>query len=136
MGGEVQMNDLKSKNRTVTIIRWIARILSIMSVAFLLIMVVPQLLNPQQSKTLTFGEIVGLFFFPLGVCVGLIIAWKWEGQGGVIAVGSVICFHVTMLITGGSLDINPFIEGLAVPGVLFLICWFLSRRRLETREAS
>ncbi|NIM98662.1 MAG: hypothetical protein GTO24_11465 [candidate division Zixibacteria bacterium] len=130
------MNDLTNKNRTVTIIRWIARILSIISVAFLLIMVVPQLFSPQQSKPLAFGETVGLFFFPLGVCIGLIIAWKWEGLGGMIAVGGAICFHVTMLITGGSLDINPFIEALAVPGLLFLTCWLLSRGRLETKEAT
>lgn len=130
------MNDSRGKNPTVTIIRRIARILSVISVAFLLIMVVPQLFSSQQSRPLTFGETVGLFFFPFGVCVGLIIAWKWEGLGGIIAVGSVICFHVIMLITGGSLDINPFIEGLAVPGVLFLISWFLSHGRLETKEAA
>jgi hypothetical protein len=134
-GGEDQMNDLKKKNRTVTIIRLIARILSIISIAFILIMVVPHLFFPQQSKPPTFGEIVGLFFFPFGVFIGLIVAWKSEGPGGMIAIGSVICFHVTMLITGGSLDLNPFIEGLAVPGLLFLIWWFLSRGRLETKEA-
>ncbi len=129
------MNDSGSKNPTVTTIRRIARILSIISVALLLIMVIPQLFSPQQSKPLTFGETVGLFFFPFGVIIGLIAAWKWEGLGGIIAVGSVICFHLTMLITGGSPDLNPFIEGLAVPGVLFLVCWFLSRARLETKEA-
>ncbi|KPL00500.1 MAG: hypothetical protein AMJ91_04435 [candidate division Zixibacteria bacterium SM23_73_3] len=130
------MNDLKNKNRTISVIRWIARILSIISIAFILLMVVPQLFCPQETNPLTLGEIVGLFFFPFGVFIGLIIAWKWEGLGGMIAVGSVICFHVTMLISGGSLDINPFIEGTAVPGLLFLICWLLSRDRLETKEAS
>jgi len=130
------MNDSKNKNRKVVIIRWIARIWSIASIAFLLFMVIGHLFGSEQSNPPTFGEMVGLFFFPLGVFIGLIIAWKWEGLGGMIAIGSIICFHVTMLITGGSLDINPFIDGVAASGLLFLVCWLLSRGRLETKEAN
>jgi hypothetical protein len=79
---------------------------------------------------------VGLFFFPFGVFIGLIIAWRWEGLGGMIAISSIIGFHVTMLISGGSLDINLFIDGVAAPGLLFLGCWFLSRGRLEIKQVN
>lgn len=130
------MKDSKNKNRTVTIIRWIARIWSIASIAFLLVMVIGHLFGSEQSNPPTFGEMVGLFFFPFGVFIGLIIAWKWEGLGGMIAIGSIIGFHMTMLILGRSLDINPFIDGVAAPGFLFLICWFLSRGRLKIKEAN
>lgn len=131
------MNNSKNKNRAVTIIRWIARSWSILSIAFLLLMFIGEtFFTSGESNPITFRDMVGLIFFPFGLCIGLIIAWKWEELGGMIAIGSTIGFHVTMLISSGSLDINPFIEGTAAPGLLFLICWLLSRGQLETKETN
>jgi hypothetical protein len=55
--------------------------------------------------------------------VGLGIAWKWEGFGGCIAIGGIICYQM----------IDPSISKLAgqllfaVPGLLFILYWLLSR---------
>lgn len=129
------MNGPKNKNMTVIIMRWIARILGSAGVALVMLFVIAHLFNPEGSGSPTFGEAVGLFFFPFGVCLGLIIAWKWEGLGGMITIVSIVGFHLTMLAVGGSLDINLFIDALAAPGFLFLIAWFLSRGSSKLKEA-
>jgi hypothetical protein len=134
--GQNQMNELKNKNRIVIVIRWVARILGGVGVALMMLFVIAHLFSPEGYGSPAFGEAVGLFFFPFGVCLGLIIAWKWEGLGGLVAVGSIIGFHLTMLAVGGSLDINAFIDGFAVPGLLFLIAWFLSRASSGLRKTN
>jgi len=71
-----------SRERGVTIVRWSARVWSIASVGFVLLMFVGSGLaegfNPAQFA---FRDLVGLFFFPFGVCLGMILAWRWEGLG-------------------------------------------------------
>lgn len=128
------MDDVRKNDWIVITIRWIARIWGSIGAAFLLFMTIGSLLGPENLPT--FGEWIQLLFFPFGVSIGLIAAWKWEGVGGLIAIGSVIVFHGTMLISHGRLDLNPFIDGIAAPGLLFLICWLLSRERSGISEAN
>ena len=80
------------------------------------------------SGTPTFGEMIALSFFPLGVIIGLITAWKWDGLGGMIAVGSIIGFHLTMFMLHEKPSFDLLIDALASPGLLFLLSWFLSSR--------
>jgi len=85
----------------VTAIRWIARVWSIASVGFVLLMFVGSGLaegfNPAQFA---FRDWVGLFF-PLGVCLGMIVAWRREGLGGGITVGSLLALYAALRIMGG-----------------------------------
>jgi hypothetical protein len=63
-------------------VRWIARVWSIASVGFVLLIVVGELAYPHAPPPSAFRDLVGLFFFPFGTCVGMILAWRWEGVGG------------------------------------------------------
>lgn len=63
------------------------------------------------------------------------IAWRWEGIGGTIVVVSQLVF-LTLIIIEGPVGLNPhFIVPclisiiVATPGVLFLVCWWRSRRK-------
>ena len=124
------MTNLKNKIEFVTIIRWIARIWSILSLAFLLLFFGASIFSSSGTDTFTFKDVFQFVFFPIGLTIGLIIAWKWEGLGGIIAIGSIIAFHLQMLITHGKPDFVLLIELLVAPGILFILYWILSRKRI------
>jgi hypothetical protein len=119
---------MSADKRGITVIRWIARVWSVASVGFVLLMFVGSALaegfNPAQFA---FRELVGLFFFPFGVCLGMILAWRREGLGGGMTVGSLLAFYAALRIMGGRFPGGPYFALVAAPGILFLVCWLLSR---------
>ena len=108
------------------IIRWVARIWSLASIAFVLAFLIGEGLS-DGSRGPTVAEAVGLALFPLGVGVGLVIAWRREILGGALAIGSLIAFYLWLLIIDGKFPRGPFFFLVAAPGILFMINWFLSR---------
>ena len=64
---------------------------------------------------------------PLGVVVGLALAWKWEGMGGFIALWSLICFHIFLIVSSGMFRFILFADLTIVPALLFLIYWYLTK---------
>jgi len=80
---------------------------------------------------LTFRDWVGLFFFPFGVCLGMIVASRREGLGGGITVGSLLAFYAALRIMDGRFPRGPWFALVAAPGILFLVCWLLSVRSLN-----
>jgi hypothetical protein len=123
------MNETRTlRKRGVTAIRWIARLWSIASVGFVLLMLIGSGLEEGFNLAqFTPRDLLGLFFFPFGVCLGLIVAWRWEGPGGGIAVGSLLAFYAALRIMDGRFPRGPYFALVAAPGVLFLVCWLLSR---------
>jgi len=119
---------MSADKRGITVIRWIARVWSVASVGFVLLMSVGSGLaegfNPAQFA---FRDCVGLFFFPFGVCLGMIVAWRWEGLGGGITVGSLLAFYAALRIMDGRFPGGPYFALVAAPGILFLVCSLLSR---------
>ena len=71
------MNDPTAKSRTATLlIRWVARAWSIASVGLSLLMFIGSgLAEGFNSAQFAPRDWVGLFFFPFGVCLGMIVAW-------------------------------------------------------------
>ena len=76
---------------------------------------------------MTFREGLGMVFVFV-YFGGLILAWKWEGLGGLIAIGCAIAFSVTIQ------EYSLLIVLMAAPALLFLVCWLLSRGLGETKE--
>jgi hypothetical protein len=72
-------------------------------------------------------EWVGLFFFPLGVVAGMILAWWKELPGGLITVASLLAFYLVygLLLSGRASQGWAFII-FALPGFLFLASSLLS----------
>ncbi|HEX6127289.1 MAG TPA: hypothetical protein VFZ23_18100 [Pyrinomonadaceae bacterium] len=75
-----------------------------------------------QFQSLSVREWIGLGFFPVGVVIGLVLAWREELLGGVIILASIAGFY---LVYGWLLSSDlrqgwvllPFL----VPAILFLI---------------
>ncbi len=105
------------------VVRWTARIWSICSILLLLGFVVGEGINPR-----TWGEVLGLLFFPLGISAGMILAWRKEGLGGSITVASLVIFYIIHLATAGSLPKGAAWLVFAAPGFLFLFSGLQSRK--------
>ena len=101
-----------------------ARLGSIASIVLLLMLFVGEGMNP---STITRNEWAGLLFFPIGVMIGMVVAWWKEGVGAAITLGSLVAFYFVW----GYL-LRNHIGGLAFitfasPGFLFMLHWLLLR---------
>ena len=112
------------------ILELLARVGSIASITLLLMLFAGEAFEPSH---VTAEQWVGLFFFPLGVMVGMVIAWWKEALGAAITLGSVLALYVVY----GYL-MRYHVAGwaflvFASPGFLFLLHWLLGRA--EERHA-
>jgi hypothetical protein len=106
------------------LLRWTARIGTLICLAVLTLLYVDEGIDPVRVAG---REWLGLAFFPGGLALGLILAWRWEGTGSLIALGSLAAFYV---IYGWWLSGNLW-QGaasivFAAPAVLYLADWLLS----------
>ncbi len=103
--------------------RWIARIWSIASILIFLLLCVGEGIHytgPMQW--------LGFLFYPVGVAVGMILAWQREGLGGAITVGCLVVFYIIHFATVGTLPKGWGWLTLAAPGFLFLLCGYRTRK--------
>lgn len=112
------------------LIELLARVGSIASITLLLMLFAGEGLHPSQVAP---RQWLGLVFFPVGVIVGMVIAWWKEGLGSAITLGSLMAFYV---VYGYLLRYHiggwAFVV-FASPAFLFLLHWLL--RRPENRHA-
>ncbi|MGD1019603.1 MAG: hypothetical protein ABSA12_09815 [Verrucomicrobiia bacterium] len=113
-------------NRSVSLgaLRWSARLWSILAVGIVLLFAFGEGLNPSRF---TPQELVLFVFFPVGVCLGMAVAWRWEGLGGGITVASLAAFYLVDRLTSSSFPRGFALVAFAAPGFLFLLCWLWTR---------
>ena len=111
------------------ILRWSARILSIIVVGILLVFAFGEGLNLSHFSA---RELLLFVFFPLGYCVGMVVAWWREGLGGGITVGSLAAFYLVDRLLSSSFPRGFAFVALALPGFLFLLCRLWTRITRET----
>ena len=105
------------------VIELLARIGSIASITLLLMLFAEEGLHPAEISN---NEWAGLLFFPIGVVIGMVVAWWKEGVGSAITLGSLLGFY---LVWGYLL--RNHIGGwwflvFASPGFFFLLHWLFS----------
>lgn len=112
------------------LVELLARVGSIASITLLIIIFQAEAFHPSEIAP---KEWFGLIFFPIGVVVGMIIAWWKEGLGASVTVGSLIAFY---FVYGYLLSTHvggwAFVV-FASPGFLFLLHWLFYRA--EDRHA-
>ena len=105
-------------------IELLARLGSIASIVLLLMLFVGEGMNP---STITRNEWAGLLFFPIGVMIGMVVAWWKEGVGAAITLGSLVAFYfVWGYLLRNHIGGWAFIT-FASPGFLFMLHWLLLR---------
>jgi hypothetical protein len=105
-----------TRHRAALWLRWTARLWSLATILVIAALIVGEGINPSNP-----GEAVGLVFYPLGICAGMIVAWWRERLGGVITVASLIIFYAIHVATAGRLPAGWAWIVLAMPGFLFLL---------------
>jgi hypothetical protein len=129
---------MKNSKKVTDVIRWIARIWGSLSLAFMVFFVGAYLIGTITGEGEGIGEfgslsdMISFFFFPVLIMIGLAIAWKWEGLGGLLTTAGIAVFYAIRT----DLLLNPVIAGLAFPGLLFILYWFLSRKLSKDKNTS
>lgn len=110
------------------IIRWIARIWSLLvfTVAILVIT------SPEQeaAEPIPFEDIFLLCLWGVAV-LGLLIAWRWDLQGGLITIATLFVREIMWVILKGSWYVNFLLVWAFVvpPALLFICSWILRNRK-------
>ena len=122
---------MKNQTKTANIIRWIARIWGTTILAFVLFFLFANIFGSEESGGIrdvkeAISAISGII-----AIIGLAIALKWEGLGGLLTIIGL----TGLFIVRFDLISNPYIiGGIAPPGILYLIYWYLTKGQTETIE--
>ena len=115
-----------SSTQSANVFRWTARIWTAASLLFLSAFIFGDA-EPGNWPTIT--QWIGLAFFPTGVVIGLLTAFRKEVLGGIIAVVSLIGIYAWCFAVSGRLAVGPWFALIAAPGLLFLIAGLLTDHR-------
>jgi len=112
------------------LIEFLARLGSVASIALLGLVFWSDAVHPSQiSRT----EWLGLVFFPIGIAIGMVVAWWKEGLGSAITVGSLVAFYLVYgYMFKNHIGGWAFIV-FASPGFLFLLHWFFRNLMRRTK---
>jgi len=107
-------------------IRWLARGLSLAAAGLLLFFAVGEGMHVSHFS----GRELALFaFFPMGVCLGMIMAWRWEITGGSVTVASLAGFYLIHWLTSSRMPGGWAFLAVASPGFLFVLSGLINYRR-------
>jgi hypothetical protein len=112
------------------IIRWAARVWSLLSIAALLLPFVMEGLIWMYANSIR--EILGHVCY-MGILIGLILSWFKEGAGGATTTISLMLFYIVFWATGRT-PTGPYFILIAAPGFLFLIYWLLDREHHDCHQ--
>ena len=142
-------NTKYANDRATKWMRWIGRIWSIVIIGIALLFLTGYAWNwvttgktdPHAVENYPPIENLPPLLMLLSV-LGLGIAWRWEGLGGAITV----VFQLAMLplllihwpITQDARFVAPYLVlmTIATPGILFLVCWWRSRKRAIPHDSA
>jgi hypothetical protein len=113
------------------IARWVARAWSVLNVLLVFMFAIGASLRPSGPEP-TIQEWIGLALWPVGVAIGLLLAWLHETLGALLALACLIAFYLWNLHRTGSLPQGPFFFLIAAPALVFLVAAALSRRQSST----
>jgi hypothetical protein len=125
---------MKNKELTSTLIRSIARILGSLFVLAGLFIFGSELIEDLSGGSVlsandTSSGFIALLLLHGAYIIGYSIAWKWEGLGGLIAIVGIL---LAQLISPS--PTSMFLGQLlfTIPGILYIVYWFLARRQVST----
>lgn len=117
---------MTKQSKFTTTIRWIARISGSLILAFILFFILAYLFGEDESGDgfRNTNEVLSFIFFPVSTLVGLGLAYKWEGLGGIITIiGVIALFIVRPDLLNSILMAIP-----VIPGVLYSTYWIMKKK--------
>jgi hypothetical protein len=100
--------------------------LSLLNIGLLLLFFIGEGFNPLHLAS---RELLLSACFPLGVVLGMILAWRWETLGGALTVIALAAFYGLHYSGSGQFPDGLFFVLLASPGLLFLLAAVTARRK-------
>ncbi|MDF1520487.1 MAG: hypothetical protein RQ728_00315 [Brevefilum sp.] len=119
--------------KRINIMRWAARIWSILAFVFGVILLVSVLKEQQvEPQSSIYWLLFGLWFASL---LGLLAGWRWEMAGGVIALTSLISRELMVYFFSGQVLVGFWMVWLPIlpPAVLFMETWRLENKLKESQ---
>lgn len=84
-----------------------------------------------DAAHLTAVDWVGFAFFPIGVIVGMGLAWRLEWAGGLLSIASLGCFYLSsLLFTSGGFPQSGAFAVFTSPAAIFLLTGWLTHQEL------
>lgn len=110
-------------------ILWMARIWGGLIFTFVMVFLIAHIFEKDPSGDGLSGitdikEIITFICFPLLTIIGLALAYKWEGLGGLI---SSLALLTAMAIN--KIADPKFFFLILPPGILYLVYWYLNRKQ-------
>jgi hypothetical protein len=112
----------KNKNEFIVFIRWIARIAGFVVLACFVISGVIHGLTFSDGHTSSFREILS-FVFIVSMLAGIVMAWFWEGIGGVIILAGFLFLWIVEVIFTRSFRGNGAFVIFPILSLLYIFCW-------------
>jgi len=111
----------------------LARVGSIASITLLILLFMGEAFHPAEISS---SEWAGLLFFPLGVMIGMTVAWWKEGLGAAVTLVSLLAFYLVYgYLLGNHIGGWVFIA-FASPGFLFLLHWLCTTLAKSTTSSN
>lgn len=111
-------------NFMLALIEFLARVSSVVSITLLVLLFQGEAFHPSEVAP---RQWIALVFFPVGVVIGMIIAWWKEGLGVSVTLGSLLAFYfVYGYLLRYHLGGWAFVM-FASPAFFFLLHWLLRR---------
>lgn len=123
----------KRISQLLPILRWFTRGWSLFVAFFVAMMfLVPQPASPGATMPWADQFLLAMY---LVATVGLLLGWRWEALGGGLAIVATLIEIVGFkILRGGYPDAMSYlvpIIGFALPGALYLWCWYTSCGKTE-----
>lgn len=116
------------RDSLLSILRWAARVTSLLSVGLLLVFLFGEW-SWTSIRQIAPTEWIGLALFPLGLMIGLILAWWKEGLGTLVGLAALAGFYFWSFAVHSTFPRGPYFLLFALPLFLF------GAHRLLSREA-
>ena len=112
-------------------VRWLARVGSLLVIGTLALFVFGEL--GQSTLPIRARDLAGLALFPGGVILGMIVSWKYELEGALLSIGSLISFYVVLALLIGNFPNGWAFIVFTGPAFLFLLSSMMEK--LKTHGA-
>ena len=128
------MNEITSAStRWVKTFRWTARIIGILAIAVFLVFFIADCIKKGTIAIESDRILMTVFMFL--AFIGLIISWKREGIGGVVALIGMIGFNIFAPPSLAEAAIFLMTGLYGLPALLFVFCWWQTKKQLNPKTS-
>jgi len=117
---------MKKNSLLLGVVRWSGRVLGILSICTILLFVFGE---KGTTTNIALKEWIGFLFFPIGIFIGILIAWRNEIAGGVVCIASLVCFYfIYSLLLNGHFPQGMAFLVISIPGFISLLSGVLHKQ--------